>query len=99
MPAQHTNAAKITGPENPGGRDDTCEGDGLASVKRKPPVPLVKYWNRRTIKKGQLMKLAERICDILIRRFNFAYPIHPRHPNFSSLSAPLANLVICRASP
>ena len=56
MVSQHANAAKIACIENVSGRDNAGKGDQPGSVKRSPPMPLVKPGHRSGIEESQLMK-------------------------------------------
>ena len=78
MLPQHSNAAKIARIENMGGRNDTSEGDRLGSVKGKPPVPLIKFRNGGGIEECQLMKVPERVRNIIVSSVNLANPKHRR---------------------
>ena len=82
--ASHANAAKIARIENMSGRNDPGEGDWLGSAKGKPPVPLIKFGNGGGVKECQLMKLRERVRDIIVTRINLTNSIHRSHLNSRS---------------
>jgi len=67
-----------------GGWNDTGEGDRFASAKGKPPVPLIKFGNGGVVEECQLMKLRERVRDLIVIPVNLPNPIHPSHLNSCS---------------
>jgi len=44
-------------------------------------MPLIEFWNWRTIEERQPVKLRERFRDVVVAPVNLANPVHRRHSN------------------
>jgi hypothetical protein len=76
MLPQHSYPAEIAGIADVSRRDDAGETDRPRLMKRKPPVPVIKFRNGCGIEECQPMKLNECISGGIVLSINPANPIH-----------------------